>query len=472
VTAQSLSPLIVKETRALLPAWLSCAAAMVISSGTTVYPFGEMAIGAYLLGVATLGALSIGHEYGHGTLPLLLAQPVPRKRLLGVKLGVLAVLLAGIGATASVIVLPRVHAEPSIQLAFVLLPLVGLCVAPWLTMVFGSAMAGTVFTLALPGILMTASELLYLAVYGRLAPGRFQTLVLWRGTIACCALGAVMTWRTFLRLEAVAGIGSFGVTAWLPASRTTAAALPMRTLRSPLRLLVAKELRLQRMTFAVAGLYVVGHFAVSALQPMLPFAREIATALSLFYGILIALLVGALASAEERQLGTLPMQQLLPMAAWRQFAVKVALVLSLSVLLAVALPALVVSPSLPTRIIPELGFGAIGLAICGLYVSSVSASGVWAMLLSMPTVFGVLWINELVRVQLSRALGRQNSISIVRLDGGLEPVLAVAFLALLVWLALVNHRSAERSSRHYWAQGLWLTACLASAVAVAVVAGR
>ena len=58
--------------------------------------------------------------------------------------------------------------------------------------------------------------------------------------------------------------------------------------------------------------------------------------LSVFYSGLIALLVGSLACAEERQMGTLDCQVLLPMATWQQWSVKVAVVLGLSMVLASA----------------------------------------------------------------------------------------------------------------------------------------
>ena len=53
----------------------------------------------------------------------------------------------------------------------------------------------------------------------------------------------------------------------------------------------------------------------------------------ILYGALLAVLIGSLASAEERQNGTLEWQLLLPMAAWKQWAVKVGTVLVLTALL-------------------------------------------------------------------------------------------------------------------------------------------
>ena len=54
--------------------------------------------------------------------------------------------------------------------------------------------------------------------------------------------------------------------------------------------------------------------------------------------MVIPLLVGALASAEERRLGTLEWQRLLPMPGWQQWTLKVATVLLLSTVLAVGIP--------------------------------------------------------------------------------------------------------------------------------------
>ena len=56
------------------------------------------------------------------------------------------------------------------------------------------------------------------------------------------------------------------------------------------------------------------------------------------------ILIGSLASAEERQLGTLEWQTLLPSPAWQQWAVKVGVTFGLALLLGVGLPALLHTP--------------------------------------------------------------------------------------------------------------------------------
>src|SRR5204862_8354980 len=95
----------------------------------------EFATFTYFIGAAAFGALSIGHEYGCRTLPLLLSQPVSRERVWLAKLGVLAVLLVVLSQIAGAVVFHSVHATESERLAFGILPVLGgLFVAPWLTM--------------------------------------------------------------------------------------------------------------------------------------------------------------------------------------------------------------------------------------------------------------------------------------------------------------------------------------------------
>ena len=83
-----------------------------------------------------------------------------------------------------------------------------LFLAPWLTMVCRSAIAGTVFALTIPGVLLVAGELFGVAKYGH-GPGMeaFRMAFAWSGTLGVCAIGAVMSWWLFMRLEAIEGPG-------------------------------------------------------------------------------------------------------------------------------------------------------------------------------------------------------------------------------------------------------------------------
>jgi hypothetical protein len=70
-------------------------------------------------------------------------------------------------------------------------------------------------------------------------------------------------------------------------------------------------------------------------MPLLP--------LTMLYTGILAMLIGSLASAEERHLGTLEWQMLVSMPGWQQWLVKVGVVLMMVLLLCGALPAVLAS---------------------------------------------------------------------------------------------------------------------------------
>lgn len=386
---------VAKEIRALSLPFVACLAAM--AAAVAGRQFAEFDIPAYILGAAALGALSIGHEYSHRTVALLLSQPVPRQRLLLVKLGVLAATLVALWVAGNLLLFRGERVTESVRLGFTLLPLVGgLCVAPWLTMLCRSPIAGTVFTVGLPGVLLTVSQLLYVAAYGRVPPTEFELAVVWRGTLTCCAVGAIMTWRLFMRLEAIDGPGpNVHLPHWLRWRAAESVMAPALTRPHPIWLLVKKELRLQQMAFAVVGVSVLGWFTlVSSLR--VTRIDDVFIALAFVGGALIAMLIGSLASADERQLGTLEWQLLLPVATWKQWTVKVATTLGLALLLSLGVPALLaaITPGLSMpRGRPQLQLAGVVtlLTVSSLYVSSLSTSGLRALLVSLPVIVGAAW---------------------------------------------------------------------------------
>jgi hypothetical protein len=201
-------PSVRKEVRGLLQIWAPCVltvAAGLVTSGPTTVLAGALAT---FFGLVTLGAQSFGHEYTYRTLTLLLTQPLDRRRLFVIKYGVLAAMTLMLAlfawrVRAGVTLIPREWREAELIL---LATASGLFVAPWLTMVCRSVLAGAVFTVAIPGLLTVGGDLLGALIYGldRAAEiDHFKYLVLWRGMIAVCAVAIVAGWRTFLRLEAI-----------------------------------------------------------------------------------------------------------------------------------------------------------------------------------------------------------------------------------------------------------------------------
>ena len=502
-----------KETRALLPAWTACASALVLVALVGDSRFYLPALLAYGLGSIALGALSVGHEYSGRTLALLLSFPLDRRRLFLLKLAVLSVLLLGLagvawvalmnprtfyvgfghsrqaaaGLTTSMVVRPVEAFFMSGMNAFIVVPpLAAFFRAPALTMASRSPLGGIVFTITTIAVVWGAgfpSPLFPhgLAPAGASDPTAFRLAFFWQGVTALCALGAFASWWQFTRLEAIEGRGQeVHLPFWTRASGEAAAAP-----HSVFWEVVKKELRIQQLTLVVGGIYGVGWFAIGLVGRYFPDSIYLPPgALTLLYGPLLALLAGSLASAEERQLGTLEWQLLLPMAAWKQWFAKVGVALALALLLGLGLPVLVVwiSPSiLGVRLDASLVALVVLLTTVALYVSSFSASGVRALLVSLPVVFGLtlfaaLVIRPLVGAMLadpSRMLGTaalssgRLTRSFTRLLPAVATVLfAAGFVAAALGAGLANHRSAERSARRLWKQGFWILGGVFVGVAV------
>lgn len=439
-----LPPGVYKEIRALCPVWaLSIAALGASILWRDGFPVGII---AYFVAVLALGAQSVGQEFDYRTLPLLLSQPVDRRRLYRIKAAVLIPMALTVAAIAAVILYNTYSRESTQSLVvMVAMPLAcGLFLAPWLTMSSGSSLGGAVFSFALPGILYLLS-----AIVPWPAARFWAWLVALMGLFA---VAAVAGWRRFMRLEV---IDTAGDALQLPAWLRSRSPRP----HHPLWMLTVKELHLQHITFAVVALYVFGWLLFSGLRQIVPNPAEIPLdVLTPLYLAALAIVIGSVASAEERQYGTVEWQRLLPVAAWRQWMMKVAVVFGLTVLFAIALPAVhaVITEGL-TRRPPSLGLEValviILLTAGSLYVSSLCDTGLRAAIASLailPAALGIFVVYVRMAVQ-------------AVLSWGLEPIrvpwpwprrmtepivvtiLEFAFVVLLLRLAYANHRSGDRS---------------------------
>jgi hypothetical protein len=448
ILAQMLPLPVAKEVRALLSLWLGCLALVGAGAAVSDASLHSFGILIYCAGCVTLGALAIGHEYTHRTLPLLLCQPVSRARILLVKLLVLAVMLLVLAGVAWGSVF---YASSATAMIVVVSVLCGLFVAPWLTMLCRNAFAGAVFTIPIAGWTWFLVDLF--------VAQPLKVVVFQRSMVGLCAVAAVLGWRTFMRLEAIEGRGT-DVQLPIAAGRLTAS----RT-RHPIWLLAKKELGLQQLTLAVAAIYVLSWWAlllagrVTTLSPRRGTVEDVMAALSVFYSGILALVIGSLASAEERQFGTLEWQLLLPVASWKQWLVKVGVVLGLAMLLLVGLPALVLAGAIGHHDNTLWYVCAILLLTCGsLYVSSLNTSGLKAFLLSVPVSLVALAVMAAVSSMLE--LRRLSPAPLVLFGG---------FLAIVLYLALVNHRSTERGAWRVGRQVFVMAGCLALAGAVLAV---
>ena len=220
-----------------------------------------------------------------------------------------------------------------------------------------------------------------------------------------------------------------------------------------------KELGLQQLAFAVAGIYLLGWMFTPVLRRTDLRYDNLFGAMTFVSSGLLAVLIGSLASAEERHLSTAPWQLLLPMASWKQWIMKAGTALGLAMLLAVALPGLLILLSGgPVRIGAGYACVILLLTAVSLYVSSLSTSGLRALLLSVP-------VSLFVVVPVMALAPRLGWIESTLPGMGL---FAVA-LALVLYFALVNHRSAERGAWRICVQVFCIASCFAFCAALAAV---
>jgi hypothetical protein len=435
VKTPSLRALVRKEARAVWPVWAAtagvCLAAGVVNEPQWVMP----SYLAYFVGSVALAALAIGHEYNHGTLPALLSLPVNRRRLILAKLLAVLPMIVTLAPLALTIAPRTLQSERgTVDIALSLFAAVA--IAPWLTMLCRSPLAGSVFAIGVAGGLHLVS-LGALIAYVKLAglPGMplqvFGDRVLAGLLVGSALVGAICGWRRFMTLEALDGrAADLTWPRWLRSSMVLDEEKLVRPLRrsSPAWLLVKKELRLQHMSIAVAMINVLIWFSARGFVGSSAESDPVLDTVIVLYGGLIAIVIGALASAEERHLGTLAWQTLLPVAAWRQFAVKVAVAMTLSLLLAFVLPVALARGELSFRWLHAAGM--LVLTIGGLFVSSACRSGLQALTVSAPALFvcAVLfgW-----------------SIEFARIGPGTAVTVMASLVGVALWFAFVNHRTVR-----------------------------
>ena len=482
MTAAALRVSLRKELRALLPMWAACMVGVLVAGIWGQTPLRSVAMTVYVVGSIGLGAQLMGQEYTYRTLGLVLSQPVDRRRVLLVKLAVAAPLLLILGAASLSTLVPSLYVSvDGSTIAFhigAVVLLSSLCLAPTLAMMSRSSLAGLVFTGGIAGGVHAASEMV--------GQGAFATLWFWYTMLLVCALGALVGWRQFTRLEHIEGGGRDlhlpGVLSWSAAVR--AAGVPVR---NPIARLIAKELRLQQLTFAVVAVSVLSGLALLARRSFdADSAANVVIPVTFLYAASLPLLIGALASAQERQMGTLQWQQLLPVPARVQFAVKTIVALVLALVLALGLPLLAmtllgVNTKSDSDAWPLMAVGIVLVTSASLYVSSLSSSGIRAIMTALPslvvTYVAAQWVGRqfsalLMRVFMDRPDWRPFMTSIMRTSWEYDVLnlftLGLGLSALLVYFAHRNHHSLERPLTQLKRQSGWIAGAIVAVMAISV----
>ena len=472
------------ELRAVFPVFASAFAAILLSGlFSEALRFG-VALIAWGLGCAAMSAVAFGHDFAHRTLARTLAEPVSRELLwtMRIKIAGLAAALLTVAAAWTLGLFGKTFYAFASPVDLVhglmllaMIPLLGVCLAPWITLRCRSALAGTVFTVFSCFFLVYGGQYLW-GLTGRavehpafsqlfsLAGVSISALALWRGYVC---------WTHLEVIDAVALAPSFG----FQGSR----AFNERR-RSPWLPLVWKEVRLQWLVIVpVLGMAMTA-WSFHQTTPR-PNGLELFIHSMRFWAILLCLILGAVGSAEERQLGVTEGQALQPISRMTQWSIKIGLLLLLTDLLGVRLPLVLMAAArgetnLTVPSVYAWEPAAICVTLVSLYISSCCRTTMKAVLLGLPFSALVVGLAEVERANEARLLSIFQNMDFVQSSPGAAfdlveaPLnLSLAFAApylcgaavlfLFMRWACENHFSAEQGGARRqlaWLVGLTLAA--------------
>ncbi len=510
-----MNALIRKEIRLILPAWIM---AMVLATLPVwiVWPgpgfllfqnLGLMVFAPFALGVLLLSITPFGQELNLGTFSVLLSQPVSRSRLWMVKTIVLAVALGC--AFIALYISNHIRVDSMLQTmkytvwrnAFSrpgqdhqyflklmadarrsaaqdtlmtggLAVLAGLAGGLWTTLLFRQVTAAFWLT----GLVPLGLSLLIGKVLGDF-PDTIAQAGLFIVLGAYSAAGFVWAKRLFLRVQDTQWTG--GVIA-LPQWGGRAAqrgSWGSRRTRKPIWALLLKEFQAQHVNLLLAGGLLLLHLAVLMFRKLsieyLATHHSLAMSLEAFPVLWLAmpLLVGSVAIAEERKLGTFESSLCLPATRRIQFLVKVAVALVLGMAFGGVLPLVVEELASALR----LGGNPAGLYFLGeirstMFLQLAGSAGLTGLALYGSTLtrntlqaMGAGLMTSVIACMVIFAAGHAGDLEEIilwrgRLVGWIGwPVMA----ATVALLAFRNFRRLQPDARTWLRNGLTLLASLA-----------
>lgn len=349
-----------KEARALLPMWAAVAvwiAAPFLLSVNDPLPY---AFTGFLFGCAVLGPVSVGHEFTHRTMDMLLAQPVPRRQLWREKLAVLGAALLGLSllliltiqlnsTTGLEEVIRRAAEDDPLRVALfvavpVIVPLMGFCSGPPFALFARNSLGGAALVFVVPCFLMVAGIILTKGLTD-FAPAVEERLLLSYALLVGAVYSGVMFLDGCRRFERFEDVNLLGQELAPPRQLSALfSCLTRHTVpgRHPTANLLRKELRLQQPAFLVAAFLValwLTFIFVWKVHP--PVGAEILIVPSILLALGIPVTVGIVSTAEERNLGVHEWHLMLPVSARRQWCVKVIVALGVNMVLGILLPGLI-----------------------------------------------------------------------------------------------------------------------------------
>jgi ABC-type transport system involved in multi-copper enzyme maturation permease subunit len=357
-----MNPLVKKEIRLLLPSFAICCALALtnllfrFNNDGSLQDWWWFVLAFVFSGAMTvmLALNSFGAEISSGTFSNLLAQPIPRQKIWETKILLLAVSLSIVGifwCACGIIRLKMIGHDLDLLDLFTGVGAFGLVVFSgglWTVLLLRQVAAAFWFTVLVPGAILAMLAGLFSDQSNEFFEG-MAVVVLGLYSL----VGLFFARWLFFRAQDLQWSGGTiampemrGLPAWVswPAASGTS---------RPRAALWRKEFQLHQSQFVLAGALLVLHLGILAVKKFghIKYNSSLELVVGIFWGLwlVMPMLLGAAAVAEERKMGTLESQLCLPVKRRTQFATKFSAVLLLSALFGVVMPLLLEG----ARILPD-----------------------------------------------------------------------------------------------------------------------
>ena len=479
-----MNPLVKKEIRLLLPSFIVAVLLAMVQAITRPYDFYIASL--LFFGLTIMALTTIGHETSLNTFSLLMSQPADRTRIWRTKLSVLAVAflivfvvwLVAFGIAFFNSSMDADAAENSYNL-FITICLVGTATFTgglWTTLLLRQIAGAFWLTLLVPAVLAGFTT-------GFLAANHSDNIII---AVLCVVLGIYSVggflfarWLFFRAQDVGWSGGNIELPEWKILARSENAVL-LRN-RKPIFALIKKEIQLHQVTLMGAAGLLVLHTGIILLRTFHHFAKdsagEMLTVIFWMLWLVMPVVIGAMAVAEERRLGVMEGQLCLPVSRRIQFVIKGVVTLFLGIFLGGAMPVLVETagaglgansifgrelfPSQDNVYLFQLGLGAFvaWLALVSFFASTLAKTFLQAIGFAIVTFIGWAMLIS------GFAVGHRLFYSSFSTNSILPLVISIpTIIVTLLWLAYLNFKNF----RDGWT--LWRRNILAVAGALVFIA--
>jgi len=342
-----MNPLVKKEIRLLLPSFIVAVLLAMVQGITRPYDFYVASL--LFFGLTIMALTTIGRESSLNTFSLLMSQPAERIRIWQTKLSVLVVafltvfvvwLVAfGIAWWTSSVDADAAQNSYNLFITICLIATATFTGGLWTTLLLRQIAGAFWLTLLVPAVVAGLTT-------GFVAANHSNNAVI---AVLCVVLGIYSVggflfarWL-FFRAQDVGWAGGIIALPEWKIFTSSENAVSTRS-RKPIFALIKKEFQLQQAAFMGAVGLLALHIGILVLRKHHHFAKDSAgqVLISIFWMLWLVLpvVIGATAIAEERRLGVMEGQLCLPVSRRVQFAIKAFLTLLLGILLGGVMPML------------------------------------------------------------------------------------------------------------------------------------